>query len=277
MKCLVTGSSGFLGSVLVPKLIDAGHDVHVFDIKNDSLDDVRNADSCRHAVQENDAIIHLAAIVGDAACMKDPNLAFETNVQGTENLMRYANGKRFIYSSTASVYGIKMGIVDENSIPEPISTYGQTKLEAETFLKDKAIIFRLGTMYGWSPRMRYDLVVNTFIKNAKEKGKMRVFGGMQYRPLVHVGDVADMIVKSLKTEKKGIYNLAYGNYTIYQIAMMIQGKLNEMGIKTTVDLETGIKDRRNYEVSCEKAIEELGWKPKRDIPYAVEEIWERIK
>jgi nucleoside-diphosphate-sugar epimerase len=86
-----------------------------------------------------------------------------------------------------------------------------------------------------------------------------------------------MIVKSIKTEKKGIYNLAYDNYTIYQLAMMVQGKLDEMGIRINVELETGIKDRRNYEVSCEKAVNELGWKPKYDIPYAVEEIWGKME
>lgn len=289
MNVLVTGGSGFLGSVLVQKLVKAGHDVTSMDTRLPVTKetnfvymrgDIKNERQCRMAAEGQDAIVNLAAIVGDKACLEDPQNAFDTNVKGTENLLKFSEGKKFFITSTCSVYGIKQGIIcTEEEEPAPISNYGQTKVEAEKLVMKKKKdykIFRLGTLYGWSPRMRFDLVVNTFIKNAYDDSRIRVFGGSQYRPLVHLADVADLIVSALKSDNDGIFNLSYDNYTILQVATKIHEKLLKMGNKCELEIVESIVDRRDYAVSTEKAKKLLGFKPKNSIELAVEEIWGRL-
>ena len=288
VKVLVTGGSGYLGTVLVPKLLEKHYEVSVFDLKtpvglryNDFTyihGDIRNEEQCISAIEGQDAIIHLAAIVGDQACLIDQELAFQTNVKGTENLAKNSEGKRFIMTSTCSVYGIIEGVVsDEKTMPNPISHYGSTKLEAEKMVAtnntDNHIIFRLGTLYGWSEQMRWDLVINTFVKHAWDFGKIRVFGGNQYRPLLHIQDAADMLTYAVEKGKSGTYNLAYKNYTIAEVANQIVGSLAKKKIICKIDIENSVTDRRNYSVNCYKAKQKLAFRPKKTIPFAVEEIW----
>ena len=181
--------------------------------------------------------------------------------------------KRIIFISTCSVYGAQNGMLDENSSVNPLSHYASSKLKCESILKNKnAIIFRLGTLFGVSDnysRIRMDLVVNTLSAKAFFEKKMSVFGGEQFRPLLHVKDVARAIEISIRSKKKGIYNLSYKNMKIIDIAKEIQKYF-----KNTKIIKTKIKfqDARNYKVKNNKSFKELSFKAKYNLKYGIQEL-----
>ena len=194
MNVLVTGGSGYIGSVLVPALIAEGHHVTVMDLvqpvtsawlKRDVFaEPVKAAD-----LQNFEAVIHLAAIVGDEACHQKPGNAVEVNFLATKYLAKSCKeaSKRLIFSSSCSVYGVKHGMSNEQTDPEPYSVYGLTKLKAEEdVLKAGGVVFRLGTVYGISPRMSYILVINEFVRAAKTGRPITIFGGGQIRPFLEI-------------------------------------------------------------------------------------------
>ena len=282
-KILVVGGAGYVGGVIVDLLLDKkNYDVTVFDnlLYEDSYrkncnfinGDIRDKNFYSRKLNKFDVIVWLAALVGDGACAINPSLTDEINFQTLKKLCKiYKN--RIIFISTCSVYGAQNGILDENSSVNPLSHYASSKLKCESILKNKnSIIFRLGTLFGISDnysRIRMDLVVNTLSAKAFFEKKMSVFGGDQYRPLLHVKDVARAIEVAIKSKKKGIFNLSYKNMKIIDIANEIKKHF-----KKTRIIKTKIKfqDARNYRVKNNKATRELSFKAKYSLEYGIKEL-----
>ncbi len=216
-----------------------------------------------------EVIIHLAGIVGDAACATRPKEAEEANITSVKILRDHYDG-RIIFPSSCSVYGTNDNIVTEESPPNPLSLYAEMKLRAEEILKDKdAFIPRLGTLHGVTGRLRNDLVVNVLAIRAIVEGKISVFGGEQYRPLLHVKDLAEVMVMQLPKQCTGIFNLVENNYKISELADIIKQVIPDIAIETT---EMEFEDRRNYKASADKAKKCWGFNPKLTIQDTVEDI-----
>ena len=282
-KILVVGGAGYVGGVIVDLLLDKNeYEITVFDnlLYEDSYrkkcnfinGDIRDKNFYKSNLNKYHAIVWLAALVGDGACAINPALTDEINFQTIKKLCKIYK-KRIIFISTCSVYGAQNGILDENSPVNPLSHYASSKLKCESILKNKnSIIFRLGTLFGVSDeysRIRMDLVVNTLSAKAFFEKKMFVFGGEQYRPLLHVRDVARAIEVAIKSKKRGIFNLSYKNLRIIDIAKEIQKYF-----KNTKIIKTKIKfqDARNYKFNNNKATKELLFSAKYDLKYGIMEL-----
>ena len=203
----------------------------------------------------------LAALVGDGACALNPDVAQTINHESVRWLCRNYNG-RIVFMSTCSVYGAQDIELDETSPTNPLSVYAATKLAAEAELADKnAIIFRLGTVFGVGDlysRIRLDLVVNILVVRAFTTGKVRVFGGEQFRPLLHVKDAAEAVVHNLGTPHRGIYNLHRQNVRIVDLAYQVRNHFPDLTIEQT---EMAFQDARNYRVRSDKAVTTFGFTP----------------
>jgi len=237
MKILITGGAGYIGGYLTDSLISAGYDVTVYDslvYENHFLKqvpfifgDIRDRDKLSSILPEFDVVVWLAAIVGDGACAIDPFLTQSVNEDAVKWLVDNYDGK-IIFTSTCSVYGINNDLIDETAEPAPISVYARTKLGAEQYVLNNSsdpLVFRLGTLYGLGDehsRVRLDLVVNILSKRAAVGEPLIVYGGEQWRPLLHVRDVSTAILHSLKNNISGLYNLSSGNYKIREIAEVIK-------------------------------------------------------
>jgi nucleoside-diphosphate-sugar epimerase len=283
MIILVVGGAGYVGGVIVDLLLKKKkHKVTVLDnlLYEDSFrkncnfifSDIRDKNLYQKNINNYDVIIWLAALVGDGACEINPSLTDEINYQSLKRLCKVYN-KRIIFMSTCSVYGNQEGILSEISTVSPLSHYASSKLKGEKLLKNKnAIIFRLGTLFGISDnysRIRMDLVVNTLSAKAFFEKKISVFGGEQYRPLIHVKDVARAIEIAIRSKKRGIFNLSYKNMKIIDIAKEIQKYF-----KNTKIIKTQIKfqDARNYKVLNLKATKVLKFKSKYNLKYGIKEL-----
>ena len=185
--------------------------------------------------------------------------------------------KKIIFLSTCSVYGAQEGLLDESSSINPLSEYASSKVQAEEYLTDSnAIIFRLGTLFGISDefsRIRLDLVVNILVTKALTEGKLTVFGGEQWRPLLHVVDVANAIAQTIESDITGIFNLHYKNFKIIDIAEAIVKKVPSATIETT---PMKFQDARNYQVSSEKLYQESGFKASTNLSKGIEEVYDLI-
>lgn len=239
--------------------------------------DIRDRDKLKPYLDWADVVVWLAALVGDPACTLNESLTIEINRNSIKFLKNNYKG-RIIYMSSCSVYGAEDSILTENSELRPISLYAKGKIEAEEMLADSnAICFRLGTLHGISDsfsRIRFDLVVNTLVMRAIFHNKIVVFGGEQYRPLLHVCDVAKAISMVLDKENTGIYNLHAENMTIIDVAKRIKTHFPELEIDAT---ETMFQDNRNYKVSSDKAKKELGFNPILTLDDAIVEIKELLE
>ena len=217
-------------------------------------------------------MIWLAALVGDGACALDPRTTVEVNEEPLHWLAEVFPG-RIIFLSTCSVYGAQDGKLNEESATNPLSAYAATKLAAESYLaKSNALIFRLGTLFGISDhfsRVRFDLVLNTLTLRAHQQNRITVFGGDQYRPLLHVRDAAQAIVDNLENRAIGIYNLLYMNLTISELADRVAEAFPGLQVERTPQQ---FEDHRNYCVSALKAAKELRFYPRRDINHGIYEI-----
>ena len=223
MNILIVGGAGYVGGGIVDNLKNK-HNVTIYDslIYEESYrkdvnfiyGDIREKDKLLPLFDQNDAVIWLAALVGDGACSINPDLTFEINSESVKFLAQNFK-KRIIFLSTCSVYGAQDGLLDEESSINPLSEYASSKIQAEDYLKDtNSVIFRLGTLFGISDefsRIRLDLVVNILVTKALTDGKLTVFGGEQWRPLLHVNDVANAIENVLENDIKGVYNLHHKN------------------------------------------------------------------
>jgi nucleoside-diphosphate-sugar epimerase len=238
--------------------------------------DVRDTSKLQPHLEWADVVIWLAALVGDGACALDPEVTAAINQESVNWLARNYNG-RIIFTSTCSVYGAQDAVLGETSPTNPLSVYAVTKLGAEEHLQDKdAIIFRLGTLYGVGDqfsRIRLDLIVNTLTVRAHRHHKISVFGGDQFRPLLHVSDAAQAIVESLPSSHRGIYNLHRQNVRIIDLAYQVRNHFPDIVIEQT---PMKFQDTRNYRVSSDKAHNVLGFKPVHSIDEGVEEIKELL-
>lgn len=285
MKILVTGGMGYLGCVTVSRLMEEGYDVRVLDslIYGNNLGrdldfelvrgDIRDYGALSKALKGVDVVIHLAAIVGEPAANLDKELAVTVNYLATRKLAELCAEQRarLIFASTCSVYGAKPNeLLKENDDLFPLSIYAISKLAGEEAIEKMnpdSVIFRLGTLFGYSPRMRFDLVVNLFIAQAVQDGKITVFGGSQYRPVVHVQDVAVAFVEALNSSERGVFNLGGFNYRIIDIAEILRRR-NGCEVKMFEE----IRDPRNYAVDSALAKKTFGVEFNKDIEFAINEI-----
>jgi nucleoside-diphosphate-sugar epimerase len=301
---LLLGAGGYIGSVLTDSLLRKKYKVFAYDrfffgmetlkknLNNKNLKIIRKdiRDIEAKDFHRIDYVIDLAALSNDPSCELDVNLTKDINFHGRIKAARLASKnkvKKYIFSSTCSVYGnTKDNLVDEKSKLAPISEYAKSSAECEKILlnelnnKDFCItIIRNGTVFGVSPRMRFDLVVNLMTLTAFEKKKIYILGGgNQYRPLIHVKDVCDCIIKILHAKntvvKNEIFNLGIENKKISQIAYLIRNTLNE---EIIVDKLEDDNDKRNYNVKFEKIKKKLKFFPKYSINYGIKEIYKSLK
>jgi len=285
MKILVVGGAGYVGGGIVDTL-SKKNEITVYDSLiyesafrkdvNFIYGDIRDYKKINSILNNFDAVVWLAALVGDGACSINPTLTHEINSETVKNLVKNFNGK-IIFLSTCSVYGAQEGVLDENSEVNPLSEYASSKLIAEKYLEESdAIIFRLGTLFGISDqfsRIRLDLVVNILTTKALVDKKMSVFGGDQWRPLLHVKDVANAIEHNISSDTKGIFNLHHKNFKIIEIAEKIKEKIPDVSIETT---PLPFQDARNYQVSSDKLKRETGFEASIELTQGIEEMYNLI-
>ena len=296
MKILITGGAGYLGSVITGKMLDSGHNVIVLDkllFNQTSLlqytsnpnfkfiyGDVRNETELERLCNEVDVIIPLAAIVGFPACAQDPKLSKEINFQQIVNIVKFTNGKgkKILYPNTNSGYGLGTGQLEctEESPLTPISVYGQTKCEAENFLRTStdAIVFRLATVFGVSPRMRTDLLVNDFTYKAITDKYIVVFEKSFKRNFIHIQDVANVFLFMLENYDKykgDVFNVGLSNANLSKQELLekIQTHVKNFAVSYNDYYED--PDKRDYIVSNTK-VELTGWSPKWDIDTGINEL-----
>jgi len=298
---LITGGAGYVGSVLVPKLLAAGHKVTVLDlyIFGDTLKaskgnpnlrevkgDIRDAAKVAEALKGCDTVIHLACISNDPSFELNPelgtsinHLAFRPLVQASKR----AGVKRFIYASSSSVYGVKNEpeVTEELSL-EPLTDYSKFKAICEKELMEEwepgftCLTIRPATVFGYSPRLRLDLSVNILTNHAVNTGEIKVFGGSQKRPNIHIGDMTDLYVKCMdfpdSAIDKKIFNAGYENFRISEIANMVQEVVGQVSIKVT-----STNDNRSYHVSSAKIAKELGFVPSHTLKEGISELVKAFK
>jgi nucleoside-diphosphate-sugar epimerase len=283
-RVLITGGAGYVGGWLTDRAIEAGHDVRVYDlllyedrylkevpfIAGDVLDYERLSPQLEWA----DTVVWLAGLVGDPACALDPTLTSKVNLDSVRWLCETFDG-RIIFPSTCSVYGAQDEELDEDGPTQPLSLYAESKLRAEGVLAEHrgdSLILRLATLAGLGDsysRIRLDLVVNLMVVRARLIGELPVFGGGQYRPLLHVRDVATAVVPHLDSETSGVYNLGAENVTILELAQRVVERVGRAEIR--VDPHPA-QDTRNYRVSFARARQQLGFVPAHSVDDAIDEI-----
>jgi nucleoside-diphosphate-sugar epimerase len=295
---LVTGGAGYVGSALIPQLLEKGYRVKVIDLymfgenvldevkDNPNLKqikgDIRDKALLEKEVPGTDAIIHLACISNDPSFELNPQLGKSINYDAFLPLVRIAKKnkvKRFIYASSSSVYGIKEeeNVTEDLSL-EPLTDYSKYKMLCEEILAQEKVpgfttlTLRPSTVCGYSPRLRLDLTVNILTNHAVNKGKITVFGGKQKRPNIHMEDMVDLYVKILQYPAKlidgKIYNAGYENFTVMELAQKVK-KIIGKDIPIEV---TATDDNRSYQVCSEKIKEELGFVAKHTVEEAIENL-----
>ena len=303
---LVTGGAGYIGSVLVRQLLAQGKQVRVVDrmlqgghgLEDLSHEpnlsvlrkDLRDPLTHEQALEGVDTVIHLAAIVGDKACAQDEDLAVQTNWTATVALARRARAvgvRRFVFASTCSVYGEgREETLDEDSPAKPLSLYAETRWHAEQGILEvprddgfEPILLRFGTVYGISPRMRFDLAVNFLAAQAVREGQVSIFGGSQWRPFVHVADIARGIVMALDApiapEKLPILNLG-DNLENYQLRDLKEElETHVPGVRVAIEHEK--EDPRTYRVCFDRIEREWGFRATRRVGDGIEEVARAVR
>jgi nucleoside-diphosphate-sugar epimerase len=303
-RVLVTGGAGYVGSVLVPKLLDAGYDVTVADLflfgdylPPDSMRpprltkaaiDIRDQAALRATLPGHQAVIHLACISNDPSFELDPALSRTINFDCFEPLVaiaREAGVERFIYASTSSVYGVSEAPnVTEDHPLVPLTDYNRFKALCEPRLFTyqspdfTTVTIRPATVCGYSPRLRLDLTVNILTASAIETGRITVFGGSQQRPNIHIEDMTDLYVSLLTMDAARIagkiFNAGYQNRTIAEIAEIVREVVaaEVPGRRQLEIVTTPSNDLRSYHISSERIARELGFVPKRTIEDAVGDL-----
>ena len=295
MKVFIAGGGGYIGTRLSNQLCESGHEVTVLDrfwFGNYLDHRVKQICSGVLRIKDNalvgyDAVVFLAGLSNDPMADFDPAGNFVENGAAPAYLAYVAKKcgvPRYVYASSCSVYGFTdIEEMDEDSQPSPQYPYGIAKLQAEKaimMLEDenfRPISIRKGTVGGWSPRMRYDLVVNTMTKYALIEGRITVNNPNLWRPLVDIRDVVHAYTLALETDLNttGIFNICYENYTIKRIATEIKNKLLHFGFATDI-LINNVTDARNYKATNQKAKDALGFNPKYTIADSVSDIMENI-
>lgn len=292
---LVTGGAGYVGSMLVPALLADKYKVTVIDLflfgdhlpNHDHLEkvkgDIRDVELVRSLMNGIDAVIHLACISNDPSYELNPALGKSINYDAFLPMVLAAKESgvsRFIYASSSSVYGVKdVENVSEDLALEPLTDYSKYKALCEDVLLKHAskyftaLILRPATVCGYSPRLRLDLTVNILTHHAWEHKRIRVFGGGQKRPNIHIGDMVDLYLKSLQFAPEliagKIFNAGYENHTVREIADIVKKHVGDPTVEIVCE---PTQDHRSYHISSAKIEKELGFKPVRSIGQAVDDL-----
>tara|TARA_B100000029_G_C17567118_1_gene955418 strand:+ start:394 stop:1377 length:984 start_codon:yes stop_codon:yes gene_type:complete len=293
-KVLITGGAGYVGSVLVPKLLEKNYEVNVLDLmiygetlpKHPKLKifkgDIRDNDLVKKSLEKCDAVIHLACISNDPSFELDKSLGKSINLLAFSPLVEFskrAGIKRFIYASSSSVYGVKKETnVNEEMSLEPLTDYSKFKADCEKILlKSKSdnfevVVVRPATVCGYSPRQRLDLVVNILTNLAYHKNKISVFGGDQLRPNIHIQDMCRAYLKILEAPKKlingEIFNVGFENKKVNDIADLVK---KNIGDKVLIEKEES-NDNRSYHISSKKFCKQLNFKTQFTIEDSIKDL-----
>jgi nucleoside-diphosphate-sugar epimerase len=299
-RVLVTGGAGYIGSILVSRLLADGYKVIILDrlmfgveplkyfLKNPNpnlvviVGDIQNEDDVQRALENADAVIHLAAIVGDPACAADSDLAVSVNFNATvrlADLCKKHKIRRFVFASTCSVYGMgRSEVLTEDAEVHPVSLYAETRLYGERgilSLADRSfspVLLRLGTLFGLSPRMRFDIIINYLTQKAMREKKISIFGGDQWRPLLHVADAARAFQMAMECPldkvANQIFNVGLTNLQIKEIGRIIHRSIRGSEIQIMDKFE----DKRSYNVSFEKIQKTLNFEAEISIEAGIQEI-----
>lgn len=298
-RVLVTGGAGYVGAVLVPKLLRHGYDVRVLDlflfgegvldaVRGDAglelmRGDLRDRDVVRRSVAGCDAVIHLACISNDPSFELDPALGKSINYGAFRPLVeaaRDAGVRRFIYASSSSVYGVKEEeSVTEDLSLEPLTDYSKYKALCEDILREyqspgfTTVVLRPATVCGYSPRLRLDLTVNILTNHAFTNGRIRVFGGSQYRPNLHIEDMTDLYVRLLELPDDAVagrtWNAGYENHTVLEIAAQVRSVLADRPIEI---VQEPTDDLRSYRICSDKIRHEIGFVPSHTVADAARDL-----
>jgi len=298
-KILITGGAGYIGSILATKLVDLGHQVtvvdllkysssslnHLYSFKNFNFihGDVQDGNLMKKMISKNEYIIPLAGLVGAPLCEKYKKEAINVNYKAIKDCVKYSKNKKIIFLMSNSGYGVgeKNKFCTEDSPLNPISLYGKTKCDAEKeVIKAKNYVcFRLATVFGFSYRMRSDVMVNNFVFNALKDKKLKLFEPHFRRNFIHVRDVVDCILYTINNFKKmqnNIYNAGINsaNITKLQLAQQIKKQIKDLKLSTI----KGIKDpdQRNYFVSNDK-LNKKGFTAKRNLNEGIKELIKGFK
>jgi len=290
MRILVTGGAGYVGSILVPMLLQRGHDVVLFDafiwgVKpilhfathprvEIITGDIRDRNAIGSAMRRCDVVLHLAAVVGYPACAADRERAISTNVDGTRNIVEQLGDQELIFASTGSTYGKVEGICTEDTPIDPLTLYGSTKWQAERMVTERGgVALRFATVFGVSPRLRLDLLVNDFVYSALHNKQIVLYEGHFRRTFLHVVDAARSYLFAMDHFEQmagEAFNVGDGsmNYTKRQVALAIKKHIDYYLHEADVGEDL---DKRDYEVSYEK-INRLGFQARIGLDAGIREL-----
>ncbi|MGP8246940.1 MAG: NAD-dependent epimerase/dehydratase family protein [Bryobacteraceae bacterium] len=297
-RVLVVGGAGYIGSLLAERLLEKGYRVRVLDsllygdeplrpVRNHPefeliVGDCRNIQDVVRAVRGVEAIVHLAAIVGDPACEQDHEPALETNYAATRMLIEIAKGhgvSRFVFASSCSVYGATDAVMDENSAVQPVSLYGQTKVDSErALLAARSEVFhptvlRYATVFGLGYRPRFDLVVNLLTAKAHQEGVITIYNGQQWRPFIHVRDLVEATVRVLEAPVRLVSGQIFNvgdtrqNHTLTEVSEIVRRVFPAVRIE-----HINNSDLRNYKVNFDKILNLTGFKARYTVEEGVAEL-----
>jgi len=305
---LVTGGAGYIGSILSRNLLGHGYKVSVIDnllFGGESITDLMNHENFQlwigdirdhsltdKVIRDVDTVIHLASIVGDPACAKNPELAHEVNHEATKALYNISSKygvKRFVYASTCSNYG-KMkdpdSSVDEQNALNPVSLYAETKVKSELFLLDqdrdhtcKPVCLRFATVYGLSSRMRFDLTVNEFTKELSLGRKLIVYGEQFWRPYCHVSDIANAVILTIQApdSKVAFEVFNVGNSNENYTKKMLVDEISELIPDAEIEYVHKDEDPRDYKVNFNKIRTTLEFDTKMDVKAGIRQVMEAVQ
>ena len=301
---LVAGGAGYIGCVLIPRLLQRGYRVRLLDrlyFGEEALQDFRDRielvvadvrDIPDSAFDGVDGVINLSGLSNDPTAEFDPDANWQMNAIATETLGQKCVERgieRYVFASSCSLYdGLPPGMHDETAEIQPRAAYATSKRYGEEALLKLAdeglvpVLLRNGTVYGWSPRMRFDLVVNTFVKDALLNGKLNLHGGgWMWRPLVDVRDVSDAMIAAYEAPaekvKGEIFNVLHSNYQIRELAMLVAGTVQLTGRTVELSESPAPKLTRDYECSNAKLSTTLGFIPRHSVLEAASDLVQRLE